>query len=88
MKETLLKQAEEIIKGARNESYGPMRKSFDRTAMLWSVILNKNVTSEQVCLCMVALKLSREIHRHLDDNLVDMMGYLEIINQIREDDKD
>ena len=63
-----------------------MTESFERTAKLWSIILNKEVTSEQVCLCMVALKLSRQIHKHKDDNLVDIMGYLEIINQIRKED--
>lgn len=86
MKESLLKQAEEIIHGERNESYGPMRESFQRTADLWSIILEKKLavklSPEDVCLCMVGLKLSRELFKAKPDNIVDAMGYLEIYNQI------
>jgi hypothetical protein len=39
------------------------------------VILDKEVTEEEVGLCMVGLKLAREVFKHNRDNFVDLIGY-------------
>ena len=78
-----IEQAKQIIYGARNEDYGPMKDSFDRTAKIWSAILNIEVTPHQVCLCMMGLKLSRESFKQKDDNIVDIIGYAEISGIIK-----
>jgi hypothetical protein len=78
-----IEEAKKIIHGERNESYGPMKEGFDKIAIMWSVILNQNITAEQVCLCMIALKLSREAYKHSDDNLIDVIGYSEIVGLIQ-----
>lgn len=80
--ESYIEEAKKIIHGERNDSYGPMKEGFNKTALIWSTILNQNITAEQVCLCMIGLKLSREAFKHSDDNCVDMIGYLEIINEL------
>ena len=39
------------------------------------------VTAREAMLCMVGVKMSREVHRHKRDNLVDIAGYAECIEQ-------
>lgn len=80
-----IEKAKKIIHGERNESYGPMKEGFNKTAIMWSVILNQNITAEQVCLCMMALKLSRQAYKAKDDNLIDIIGYAEIVGLIKEE---
>lgn len=80
-----LKTAEELINGPRAKEYGPARKNHERIAQIWSIILEQNITPEQVVACMVGLKLARlseDITK--DDSWVDIIGYAalggEIIN--------
>ena len=80
-----LKTAEELINGPRAKEYGPARKNHERIAQIWSIILEQDITPEQVVACMVGLKLARlseDITK--DDSWVDIIGYAalggEIIN--------
>lgn len=73
--DSILMEAERIVNGPRQKAYGHPLLDFSRTAALWSAILGVQITPEQVALCMVALKISRECNRHTRDNLVDMAGY-------------
>ena len=84
-KETIFQEAERIIVGDRQEDYGPLRKSFERIAEMWSVILERMVTVEQVGLCMIAFKLCRQCHRAKRDNLVDVAGYARILEMLADD---
>jgi hypothetical protein len=85
-----LEIANELVGGDRNADYGHPREDFTRTAKMWSALLGTEVTPEQVGLCMIAVKLSRETHRHKPDNLTDIAGYartLEMIYDARCNDK-
>jgi len=80
-----LKTAEQLINGPRAKEYGPARKNHERIAQIWSIILEQEITPEQVVACMVGLKLARlseDITK--DDSWVDIIGYAalggEIIN--------
>lgn len=75
-KSTLASEANELVNGARQSAYGHPRKNFQLTADLWSVILGIPVTPEQVALCMVQVKIARELHTPKRDNLVDAIGYI------------
>ena len=89
-KETILEEASELVDGDRQEDYGHPIDNHTRTAKMWSALLGVEVTAEQVCLCMVALKLSRQCHKPKRDNLVDGCGYLrnvEMIEEAREHDE-
>ena len=66
----------------RGKDYGPVRDNFDRTAQMWQSILGCKVSAEQVGLCMIALKISRETFKHKDDNLIDIIGYTELLQQL------
>lgn len=80
--ETILEEAQRIIYGDRQVSYGNCRESFGRIAKMWSAILNKEVTSKDVALCMIALKICREINKEDRDNIVDIAGYAGCIEKI------
>lgn len=81
---TLATEAINIVTGARQAAYAHPRVNFQRIADLWSPILGITVTPEQVALCSVQIKISRELHTHQRDNLVDAIGYLLTLDACRE----
>ena len=80
-----MKTAEQLINGPRAKEYGPARKNHEHIAQIWSIILEQDITPEQVVACMVGLKLA-EVSEDMtkDDSWVDIIGYAalggEIIN--------
>lgn len=83
--ETILQEAQRLTTGDRQESYGHPLDDFTKTAGLWSVILGVPVTAEKVALCMVAVKISRELNAPKRDNLVDGAGYFNCLQMVREE---
>ncbi|HRQ75567.1 MAG TPA: DUF4406 domain-containing protein [Phycisphaerales bacterium] len=79
--ESILDCAKRLTSGVRNSDYGHPAEDFDRTARMWSGILasklreGETISALDVPLCMIAVKLAREAHRHKRDNLVDIAGY-------------
>jgi hypothetical protein len=79
--ETVLAEAIRITDGARQNDYGHPRDDFARTALMWTGILGSKLRDDaeiaagDVPLCMIAVKLARQSHRHKRDNLVDIAGY-------------
>ncbi|NLX57715.1 MAG: DUF4406 domain-containing protein [Phycisphaerae bacterium] len=79
--ETVLAEAIRITDGSRQADYGHPRDDFARTALMWTGILagklrdGAEITAAEVPLCMIAVKLARQSHRHKRDNLVDIAGY-------------
>lgn len=69
-------EAETLVHGPRGIDYGHPLDDFTRTAQIWTAIFGWDVTPEQVALCMVGLKLSREVNKPKRDNIVDAHGYL------------
>lgn len=74
---SILLEAEHLVHGDRNKDYGPPIEDFTRSAKMWSAILGIEVRPEQIPLCMIAIKLSRECNRPKRDNMVDIAGYAE-----------
>ena len=80
-----LDEAEKLINGPRAKEYGPAKFNHERIAQIWSIILKRKVTAQEVVACMVGVKLARlaETIEH-DDSWVDIIGYAalggEIIN--------
>lgn len=75
----VLREADELVNGDRNDAYGDPRVKYKVLADLWSVILERTVTPQQVALCMLATKVGRESLKHKRDNLVDIAGYARIL---------
>lgn len=89
MKEkSILEEAQEAVYGDRQADYGSVRENFSNIAKLWSVILKKRVTPEQVGLCMVQVKVARQLHKPKRDNLVDGAGYFATISKMEEESKE
>jgi len=89
--ETALQEAQRLVHGDRGDHYGHPLDDFTKTARFWEVILanelypGSTISAEKVGLCMVSVKLSRELHLHKRDNLVDGAGYFETVNMIGEE---
>ena len=80
----ILKRADELVNGPRQENYGPPSENYARAAQFWSAILGVDVTPSQVVLCMIGIKMAREIHKHKTDNLVDIAGYAAVLEMLEE----
>ena len=79
---SILQEAEQIINGPRRESYGDVKDSFSRVALFWSEIIGTTVTPQQVIMCMMALKLCREINQPSRDNRTDLCGYAALLDKL------
>ena len=79
--ESVLDEAKRITSGVRQQDYGHPADDFERAALMWTGILRhkliagQRLTAEEIPLCMIAVKLARQTHRHKRDNLVDIAGY-------------
>ena len=79
--ESILAEAQRITSTDRQDDYGHPTYDFGRTALMWTGILagklrdGAAVTAMDVPLCVIAVKLARQSHRHKRDNLVDIAGY-------------
>lgn len=72
----ILAEAERLINGDRNESYGSAQESFTRIADLWGAYRGEVYGMWDVALMMILVKVSRlaESPEHLD-SWVDIPGY-------------
>lgn len=66
-----------LVGGDRQSDYGHPLDDFSKTAKIWSAILGIEVTPKQVALCMIGVKISREVNKPKPDNLIDMAGYVQ-----------
>lgn len=78
-----LKKAEELVYGDRAKEYGPPSENFARIAKMWGVILKKEVSTAEVAMCLIALKLTRLIQsNNHPDSFIDICGYAACGNEI------
>lgn len=83
--ETILQEAQRIVHGDRQTSYGHPIEDFTRTGIMWGPLLGLDaVPPATVAMCMIAVKLSRECHRPKRDNRTDIAGYAETLDMVRE----
>lgn len=82
----ILQEADRIIHGERNKTYGSPLKNHTRTAALWTAYLGVQITAEQVCFLNILQKISRSAsgvpHR---DNLVDIAGFTGNIEMVEDE---
>ena len=79
----ILKEADKITNERSEEKermYGPFEESMSKAADIATLMTSKDITTEDMYKCMVALKLSRESHSHKEDNLLDAVSYLGSMN--------
>ena len=87
----ILKEAESIIYGDREQTYGKPGVNLERIADQWALYLQQkfgvevSLTAEDVCWMMVDLKKCRQMNADKRDNLVDAAGYLALIERCADD---
>ena len=81
---SILSEAEEIVNGSRHSDYGDAKESFSRITTIASVMTGKELAPEDCCAVLMAVKLVRESFAHKRDNLVDLCGYAELMNRLKE----
>ena len=88
---SILKEANTIIYGDREKTYGHPSKNLQTIATMWGAYLNarknvKNTTPKDVAAMMMLVKVARFAndpdHR---DNLVDICGYAALIERCDEE---
>lgn len=78
----ILKEAGKIITGPRRESYGSPLECHQTIAALWKLLFGWDVTPRQVCLAMICVKLAREKGKGDRDNLLDIIGYSALAEEV------
>lgn len=90
----ILKEAESIIYGDREQTYGKPGINLERIAGQWALYLQQkfgievSLTAEDVCWMMVDLKKCRQMNADKRDNLVDAAGYLALIERAADGSKE
>ena len=82
---TIATDAVQAVTGPRQRDYAHPKINFQRIANLWSIVLDVDITPEQVALCMIQVKIAREMNRHTRDNIVDLIGYSLTLDACQED---
>ncbi len=86
--ETILEEAQRLVYGDRQASYGHPIDDFRRTAAMWTGMLGDRLTGqlgpEDVALMMILVKVSRECHKPKRDNVTDIAGYAATLAMVRE----
>ena len=83
----ILKEADQIVNHRSEEKermYGPFSEGMEKAAKLASIMANKELSAEDMYICMIALKLSRESYNHKEDNLLDCVAYIGALNNYLE----
>ena len=80
-------EADSLVKGDRRQAYGSVAESFLNIAAIWSVVLKRTITAQEVAKCMIGMKLVREANKHGKDNLVDLCGYSKLLQELEEGDQ-
>ncbi len=82
--ESILSEAERIVNGERQADYSDPVENFKHISAIASAISKEELSPITCAIVMIAVKLARENYKHKRDNLVDLAGYVEILNRIKE----
>lgn len=83
---TITEEAKNLVNGDRQQDYGNIDASFMRTAGLWSAYLGIHIDKFDVAKLMMLLKISRAKHTNHRDSYVDIVGYVECVDKLLEQD--
>lgn len=79
----ILRRANELTHGDRDDVYGSPYDNHQRIASLWSIVLEREVEPHEVALCMVMVKVSRLIESpDHTDSYIDGAAYFALAGEI------
>lgn len=81
----LASYAADLVTGSKQIDYAHPLDNFTRAAQIWSAILGITVSPEQVALCMVGMKISREVANQKLDNTIDGIGYFLTLAMVQQE---
>lgn len=87
----VLREANDLINGDRQEEYGTPRVNFRRIADLWDVLVPRpdgDWTEGDVALALLGLKLARAVQGYKRDTYVDVAGYAALAVELNETEDD
>jgi len=79
----ILNTADKIVNGRQEEKsreYGPFDESMEKAARIASELTNKEITTKDFYLCLIALKCSRMAYNLKEDTLLDLVAYVGALN--------
>jgi hypothetical protein len=79
----ILKEANRIVNERSEEKkrqYGSFSDSMDSMRDIFNAMTGYKLTTEDMFMAMLALKLSRQKHSHKEDNLLDAVAYMGALN--------
>ena len=87
--QSILREAEDLICGPRNGTYGPAEEDFPLVADMFNAWLKARyridadaLDAEDVAMFMVFLKIRRQGHQRKRDNITDAIGYLALAYRV------
>jgi hypothetical protein len=87
--ESVNAEADRLVNGPRQNSYGHPLDDFTKTAKMWTGLLHgkliQPITAEEVGLAMICVKLAREQNAPKRDNLVDAAGYAATVQMVKDE---
>lgn len=80
---SVTEEAHDVVE-MRREAYGHPYENLGTIARLWGEVFGVAISPEDVAICMILVKVAREVNMHKRDNLVDICGYADCISEIKE----
>ena len=62
-------------------------KGYKCVAALWTLLLGVDIKPRHVPLCMIAVKLAREVYKHHRSNLVDIVTYVKMAEDLMDEEQ-
>jgi hypothetical protein len=81
---TILQEAQELTRGARQADYGHPYDDYKRVTGAFNAVTGHNLKPSEGGVFMACVKLARQGHRPKRDNMVDLAGYADCIYRIAE----
>ena len=78
----VLQQADNLINGDRQASYGDASVNFKRIAARWSQIIGVKIEPWHTALMMADLKIARLCEGAHEDSFIDGLGYLALASEL------
>ena len=83
----ILREAEKVLNGPRQEEYGPPSVNFQRIADRWKVTFpERNWTAADVALALIDVKMGRATQGYTYDTAVDIAGYAGLWGELEEEE--